>query len=64
MEQYMMATIQKKVLYIEGETDLRILRAFAKHHNEKLLRYLDDRLYYYTTQTQHHAESSVHETIE
>jgi energy-coupling factor transporter ATP-binding protein EcfA2 len=50
LEHYYKARVCQSVLYVEGNTDIEMLRAFAKKLNHPSLKLLDDKLYvYYVT---------------
>jgi len=51
MEHYYKARLKKSILYIEGSTDVQILKAFAELlHHEKALEILNSNFNYYYTQ--------------
>ncbi len=52
IEHYYKAKLSPAILYVESNTDLDILRAFAKKYNHRAKAVLEDRLYFYYTQNQ------------
>lgn len=63
IEHYYKAKLNPHILYVEGSTDIAILRAFATKYHHPAKNILEDRLHYYYTQNNREKED-IHNEID